>query len=567
MASMQQVKAGRHTYYRIVESRRVHGKPRPIPLLHLGTADQLLNRLLPQTQPRCTLRSYQQGDVAALKAMADRLGLVALIDQHCPASRRSLSLGTPLVLAALHRAVWPCSQRAWATWAQRTSVHRLCALQPAALTSQDCWDQMDAVAGLAVEAIEADRTRQVVHDFPLQLDTLFYDTSNFFTSLARGTERATLAQRGHSKHKRFALRQLSLALLVTRDGQIPLYADVYEGNTVDATRFPTSLTAIRHRVEHLVGHLADLTRVYDKGKNAKAQQALVDDLPVHYVASLVPSQHPDLTALPTTAYTPIGSGPLAKLPVYRCQRTIWGAERTVILFLSSTLRPGHIRGLHQHLHKRLDALQQWHQTLAKPRSGPRTVASAQTHIERWLTGQSLRPILPIVYDPQRPGAERLTWWIDHAALTHLETAGFGKRLLITDQHTWSTEEIILAYRGQSRAEAVFRPRKDVDHLAVRPQYHGTDQKMRVHTFICLVALLLCRLVERECRGAGYQGSLSSLLDLLSTIRLALVLWPADTPKGHPRCTWLLEDCAPEAWQLYQRLVPPVPPFGYTSSTT
>ena len=42
--------------------------------------------------------------------------------------------------------------------------------------------------------------------------------------------------------------------------------------------------------------------------------------------------------------------------------------------------------------------------------------------------------------------------------------------------------------------------------------------MRVQTFIGLLALLLGRLVERECRSAGYQGSLSSLLDLLRTIR-------------------------------------------------
>jgi len=567
MASIQKVKAGRHTYYRIVESRRVNGKPRPVPLLHLGTADQLLNRLLTHAQPRFTLRSYQHGDVAVLKAMADRLGLVALIDHHCPASRRPLSMGMTLVLAALNRAVWPCSKRAWATWAHQTSVHRLFDLQPAALTSQYFWDQMDAVSGLALEAIEADLTRKVIHDFQLQLDTLFYDTSNFFTYLASGNERSTLTPRGHSKQKRLDLRQFSLALLVTRDGQIPLYADVYEGNTVDATRFPVSLTAIRHRVEQLVGQRADLTLVYDKGNNSKANQALVDNLPVHYVASLVPSQHPDLTALPTSAYTPIGSGPLAKLPVYRCQRPIWGAERTVVLFLSTTLRQGQIRGLHQHLSKRLDALQQWQQTLAKPRSGPRTGASADKQIERLLTGQYLRHVLKIVYDAQRTGAERLTWWIDHAALLHLETEVFGKRLLITDQHAWATEEIILAYRGQSRAEAIFRQLKDVDHLAVRPQYHWTDQKIRVHTFICLLALLLCRLVERECRGAGYQGSLSSLLDLLSTIRLALVLWPTDTPKGHPRCPWLLEDCAPEAWQLYHRLVPPVPPFVYTASAT
>ena len=51
MASLQRVKVGRHTYYRIVESRRVNGKPRPIPVLHLGTADQLLQRLLTHPSP------------------------------------------------------------------------------------------------------------------------------------------------------------------------------------------------------------------------------------------------------------------------------------------------------------------------------------------------------------------------------------------------------------------------------------------------------------------------------------------------------------------------------------
>jgi hypothetical protein len=39
-----------------------------------------------------------------------------------------------------------------------------------------------------------------------------------------------------------------------------------------------------------------------------------------------------------------------------------------------------------------------------------------------------------------------------SAQAQLETAVFGERLLITDQHDWTTEEIILAYRGQSRAD-------------------------------------------------------------------------------------------------------------------
>jgi hypothetical protein len=51
-------------------------------------------------------------------------------------------------------------------------------------------------------------------------------------------------------------------------GQIPLYADVYVGNIVDAPRFPASLTAMRQRVERLVGQLEDLTLVYDQGNNS-----------------------------------------------------------------------------------------------------------------------------------------------------------------------------------------------------------------------------------------------------------------------------------------------------------
>jgi len=287
---------------------------------------------------------------------------VALIDRHLPYSRRPLSLGTTLLLAAINRAVWPCSKRSWAAWAQRTSLPHLFALRPTALTSQYFWDHMDVVSGPALEAIEAALTRKVLHQFALTLDTLFYDTSNFFTSLASTNTRSALAQRGHSKQKRTDLRQFSLALLVAREGQIPLYSYVYEGNKVDATQFPDSLTAIRQRVEQRVGQVEDLTLVYDKGNNSKANQALVDALPVHYVASLVPTQHADLMAIPTGASTPLGPGPLANRLVYRCRRSLWGAERTLVLCISPQLRRGQMRGLHQQLTKRLDALEQWQHT-------------------------------------------------------------------------------------------------------------------------------------------------------------------------------------------------------------
>ena len=83
MASIQKVKVGPYTYYRIVEPRRVNGKPRPIPILHLGTAEQLLDRLLAQTQPRHMLQQFRRGNFemgAQASAVAVTLGASADAD-------------------------------------------------------------------------------------------------------------------------------------------------------------------------------------------------------------------------------------------------------------------------------------------------------------------------------------------------------------------------------------------------------------------------------------------------------------------------------------------------------
>jgi hypothetical protein len=83
----------------------------------------------------------------------------------------------------------------------------------------------------------------------------------------------------------------------------------------------------------------------------------------------------------------------------------------------------------------------------------------------------------------------------------------------------------------------------------------------------LLAYLLCRLIERDCRALGYQGSLSHLLELLGSIRLALLVAPASARGGRPHCIWVLEERAGEAQRLCNHLVPPTVPFVYTASTS
>jgi len=568
MASLQRVRVKGHTYWRIVESRRVRGKPRAIPVLHLGTADALLERLLQAPEGRLRIKSARHGDVAALKSAADRLGVVGVIDRHVPRRARAQSVGTTLLLAALNRAVRPRSKRGWAAWARRTSLaHLFPGLDIDAMTSQFFWDQMHRVPLSALRKIEEELTQRIVSQLDAPLDTLFYDTTNFFTYIDSTNARCTVARRGHSKQKRFDLRLFGLALLVSREDQIPLLSHVYEGNEVDSCLFPLALTRIRERLEALAVEVKDITLVYDKGNNSRANQAQVDAAPFGYVASLVPTQHKELLATPRTSYAASGKGPMGGVPVLRLRRTIWGRERTVLLFWSEQLHAGQVRGLEQHLSKRLRELAAWKERLCHPRSGPRTPAAARKQVAAILSGQYINRVLHVEYDAEREGSDRLRYEVDAEALAHLESEVFGKRILITDRHDWSDEQILLAYRGQSRVEGAFRQLKDDEHMAIRPQYHWTDQKIHVHAFICLLGFLLGRLVERDARRLGYREGLSGLLELLGGVRLAMVLTPSAKRGGRPRCTWQLESGEPDAAGLLCRLVPNHAPFVYTDGVT
>ena len=94
------------------------------------------------------------------------------------------------------------------------------------------------------------------------------------------------------------------------------------------------------------------------------------------------------------------------------------------------------------------------------------------------------------------------------------------------------KQIIEAYRGQSEAEAAFKDLKNPYHLAVRPVFHWTDQKLRVHAFCCVLGYLLARLTELLARReSGWRGSLPALLDQLARIRQVTVL---EKPKGRGR---------------------------------
>src|SRR5438876_8152718 len=117
MASLQKKTVHGHTYWQLVESRRVNGKPRPIVLAHLGKANDLLARLQQTPQP-VAAAIRDSAAVAVLWKIAHDLDLATLINQHAHKRHQGHAVASYLLLAALNRALRPLPKTRLAGWYQ-----------------------------------------------------------------------------------------------------------------------------------------------------------------------------------------------------------------------------------------------------------------------------------------------------------------------------------------------------------------------------------------------------------------------------------------------------------------
>jgi len=552
MATIRKQKVGKYTYWQIIESKRVDGKPRPVMLIHLGTAEQLLYRLKDGPRQK-KIRSASHGAVCALWKIVEELNLVNIFNQHfSPQLRDGLPVGKSLLLAAVHRAIKPGSKRTFAAWAKQTTLPEIASFDPAKLDSQHFWEQMETVTDLQLEEVEKEITRQMMVRGLFSPRLLFYDLTNFFTYITSTNERSELAQRGRNKQKRSDLRQFGLSQVVTREFLLPVFSEIYPGNKSDAEMFGPMLTRLRSKMTEFKLTVEELTIVFDKGSNSKENFARLDNMEIPFVASLTPSYHEDLLAIPLYEYRKVLVGE-KEILCYRTRKQIWGKERTVILYLSKRLRAGQMRGLKQALTKKYAQLEEFKSKLNAPRTKKREREDVERHSRKILQGEKCERIINVSIVEKEPGHFDIDWEMDLEAYRWITANLYGKRILVTCRDEWLDEEIIAAYQGQGNIERVFKHLKNPHHNAVHPQYHWTDQKIKVHTFICLIGLLLSQILWKKAREAGHNLSLDSLLDRLAEVRQAEIV-TVTSLRGKPVKKTQLEEMELELQRLYNDLV-------------
>ena len=549
-------------YYYARECKRIDGKPKIVWQKYLGKAEHIVNALTqPATAAPCVPKEAvvtEFGAVVALYDLAQRLRLVDHIDRHAPKQGSGPSVGTYLLVAILNRCVAPCSKAGIADWFQDTALRRLVDIEARQLSSQRFWDNMDRVPREAIAAIERDVVTKMVPTFGIDLRQVLFDTTNFFTFIDTFNERNTLAQRDKSKEGRQALRIVGLALLVSADGQVPLLHRTYPGNQADAPTFRNLTDSLVSRYRELTKGTEHVTLIFDKGNNAEDNLMAVADSPYHFVGSLVPTHHTELLKVPKRRFQSLDAHGLPGVSTYRTTREVFGVERTVLVTYNENLFVAQSRTLLREIAKRQQRLrglqhrlQRWHN--GQIRSGKRPGVRAVTKkVQGWLSARHMKELFKVEVT-ERDGLPHLSYRFDRRAWQKLQKTLLGKTLLFTDNEDWSDADIVRGYRAQHHVETGFRCMKDPHHISLRPQHHWTDQKIEVHVFCCVLALMLCSLLRRELQQRGIDLSIPAMLNQLGEIREVGVVYAAEDKRRKPTIQMTLSRLSKEHKALYETL--------------
>ena len=234
----------------------------------------------------------------------------------------------------------------------------------------------------------------------------------------------------------------------------------------------------------------------------------------------MPTQHPALLAVANRRLQPRDG--IEGVRDWRTRYTVYGAERTVRVTWNRKLFEAQTATLLREIARRRQCLRElqvrlrrWRKdTIRKGR--PPTLEGTRKKIDGWLAARHMADLFRVRLERAVP-APKLTFRFDRKAWQKLQDTLLGKTLIFTDNHHWSDLEIVRGYRTQHHVENAFRNMTDSSLIAIRPQYHWTDQKIRIHVFCCVLALMLCSLLQRQTRLHGFDLSGARQLDTLANI--------------------------------------------------
>lgn len=524
-------------YLYLEKSARINGRSQRVWQKYLGPEDRIqeldFNGLFTKHVDKIEVETIEFGGSAALWQIAEEINLAGIIDANTGKERKqNLSLGEYITIAAINRCVAPCSKSKLKRWFEKDWLSTRYDIDSKVLNAQTYWNHFQYLSKEVLAQIELALGKLVVRKYDLDIDSLFYDPTNFFT-FSKGGEGRELLQFGHSKENRNGCRLVNYSLLCARESGVPLMHETYEGSVQDAKEFKDVPQRIADRLLALGRDPEQVTLVFDKGNHSKEAFAVIDELGLGFIASRRNSTHKDLLSAPREEYTKTVI-PMTKKAVeyFKTSKKIYGKDRLLYVVLDPKKQKKHAINFGEKLEKKVDEIREFFKDRLNAKKW-----SKKEVVQKKLKSMIGKPPFADVILTELLGPDEamgLTVSIDEKAKkAHEET--LGHTILFTNREGWTPEAVIWGYREQYIVEHAFRDMKSPTSIAVRPMYHRADTSVRAHVFLCVIALLLLSLLRLKLARNAVPTSYNELLNELRSLHVLKIV-----PSSKAIPLWKLE---------------------------
>ena len=498
--------SGGHRYVRLVESfRNEEGQPRQRTIATLGRLDEqggpldaLLNALLrAKGRPvidgdACQVRfesALALGDVWALDALWHELGFdgVGAIFRR---ARFTTAIEHAIRVMVFNRLCNPDSKLGVLRWLQGVSMP---GIDVAKLSHQHLLRSMDALMDHqdAVDDCVAQLLRPLLDE---DLSVVFYDLTTIRAE-GHSQQDGDVRHFGMSKEGVIA-RQFMLGVVQTAEG-MPIYHEVFDGNTAEAPTLQPTLKKVLARYPHI----RRLVVVADRGllslDNIEALAKLHvggDDRPLEFILAVPGRRYGEFVEL----LAPM-SERLVQASDEVVQEAQWQGHRLVVAHNprqaaeQTQQRLARIRALEQRADQlvgKLDAQDQGQVQRGRKLSD----SGAKARFFHEVSDAHLTRIIEVDLK-----SDLFSYRIDEAALARAEFMD-GKLMLVTNVQDMTAAEVVRRYKSLADIERGFKVLKS--EIEIAPVFHRLPERIKAHASICFMALILYRVMRARLKLAA-----------------------------------------------------------------
>jgi len=497
--------SGGHRYVRLMESfRNEDGQPRQRTVATLGRVDEpggpleaLLDGLMRVKGERAGSADSSQvrfesalalGDVWALDALWRELGFDRLAAVFRRA-RFTTAVEHAIRVMVFNRLCDPESKLGVLRWLQTVSMPGIDVDQ---LSHQQLLRSLDALMDhqQAVDECVAQLLRPLIDQ---DLSVVFYDLT---TIRAEGLSQqdGDVRHFGMSKEGVIA-RQFLLGVVQTADG-MPIYHEVFDGNTAEAPTLEPTLKKVLARYPHI----RRLVVVADRGLlsldniEALSKLRVGGDRPLEFILAVPGRRYGDFVDLlqPMAAQA-------AQAKAEIVAETKWQGHRLVVAH-----DPMRAAEQARERQTRIDALKQRADQLADKldaqdegqvqRGRKLSDSGAKARFFHEVCDAHLARIIKVDLR-----SDLFAYEIDEAALARAQLMD-GKLMLVTNVAEMAADEVVRRYKALADIERGFRVLKS--EIEVAPVFHRLPERIKAHASICFIALILYRVMRQRLKLAG-----------------------------------------------------------------